>query len=208
MTRARAVQVSSTRTATEGDWYSPFLQEICQAGGQCTGITDRKDLAHLQMMMEMSVKPQTPVVNANEVSRSSTGSVIKGEISSPNDIRIDGTFEGRIFCSGRVVAGEKAEIKGDIVCENVDFWGKLEGSLYVKDTLALKDTCSVNGDLHIKRLVVELGAHFNGTCKMLSEGEFEKVAGAVTGQKPAQQPKPVVQPKPAAASQTSAPAVS
>ncbi|MGM9741620.1 MAG: polymer-forming cytoskeletal protein [Candidatus Cryptobacteroides sp.] len=148
----------------------------------------------------MSVKPQTPVVNVNEVSRISTGSVIKGEISSPNDIRIDGSFEGRIFCSGRVVAGEKAEIKGDIVCENVDFWGKLEGSLYVKDTLTLKDTCSVNGDLHVKRLVVELGAHFDGTCKMLSEGEFEKVAGALTGHKPAQQ-KP-------AASQPAAPAVS
>ncbi|MGM9764724.1 MAG: polymer-forming cytoskeletal protein [Candidatus Cryptobacteroides sp.] len=136
----------------------------------------------------MSTKPQTPAVNVNEVSRISTGSVIKGEISSPNDIRIDGTFEGRIVCSGRVVAGEKAQIKGDIVCENVDFWGKLEGSLYVKDTLTLKDTCSVQGDLHIKRLVVELGAHFDGTCKMLTDGELDKMSGALSGQKPAKKP--------------------
>ena len=124
----------------------------------------------------MSNKTQTTVVNVNEVSRISTGTVIKGEINSPNDIRIDGVFEGKIFSKGRVVVGEKAEIKGDIVCDNVDFWGKMTGSLFVRDTLTLKDTCSVNGDLHVQRLVVELGAHFDGTCKMLKEGEFEHVA--------------------------------
>lgn len=127
----------------------------------------------------MSNKIQTPVVNVNEVSRISTGTVIKGEINSPNDIRIDGVFEGKIFSKGRVVVGEKAEIKGDIVCDNVDFWGKMTGSLFVRDTLTLKDTCSVNGDLHVQRLVVELGAHFDGTCKMLKEGEFEHVSKPV-----------------------------
>ena len=132
----------------------------------------------------MSSKPQAPAVNVNEVSRISTGTVIKGEINSPNDIRIDGTFEGKIVCKGRVVAGEKAGIKGDIVCENVDFWGKLEGCLYVKDTLTLKDTCTVTGDLHIKRLVVELGARFNGACKMLVEGEFEKLTGTAPKKEP------------------------
>lgn len=131
----------------------------------------------------MSNKTQMPVVNVNEVSRISTGTVIKGEINSPNDIRIDGVFEGKIFSKGRVVVGEKAEIKGDIVCDNVDFWGKMTGSLFVRDTLTLKDTCSVNGDLHVQRLVVELGAHFDGTCKMLKEGEFEHVS------KPAAQEK-------------------
>ena len=132
----------------------------------------------------MSSKPQAPAVNVNEVSRISTGTVIKGEINSPNNIRIDGTFEGKIVCKGRVVAGEKAVIKGDIVCENVDFWGKLEGCLYVKDTLTLKDTCTVTGDLHIKRLVVELGARFNGACKMLVEGEFEKLTGTAPKKEP------------------------
>ena len=132
----------------------------------------------------MSSKPQAPAVNVNEVSRISTGTVIKGEINSPYDIRIDGTFEGKIVCKGRVVAGEKAVIKGDIVCENVDFWGKLEGCLYVKDTLTLKDTCTVTGDLHIKRLVVELGARFNGACKMLVEGEFEKLTGTAPKKEP------------------------
>ena len=103
-------------------------------------------------------KTQAPVVNVNEVSRISTGTVLKGEINSPVDLRIDGIFEGRIFSSGRVVVGEKAEIKGEIFCENLDFWGKMDGSIYVRDTLTLKDTSRVKADLHIQHLVVEYGA--------------------------------------------------
>ena len=124
-----------------------------------------------------------PVVNANSVSRISTGTIIKGEIVSPYDIRIDGTFEGKVQSKGRVVIGETAVIKGDILCENIDLWGKVEGNIFVKDTLALKEGCKVDGNLHIRRLSVELGATFNGGCKMISESEFDKMAG-VAEQKP------------------------
>ena len=118
-----------------------------------------------------------PVVNVNSISRISAGTVIKGEILSPNDIRIDGTFEGRIQSKGRVVVGESATIKGDIVCENVDLWGKVEGNLFVKDTLSLKEGCVESGNLHIRRLSVELGSTFNGNCKTITEAEFNKLAG-------------------------------
>ena len=118
-----------------------------------------------------------PVVNVNSISRISAGTVIKGEILSPTDIRIDGTFEGRVQSKGRVVVGESATIKGDIVCENVDLWGKVEGNLFVKDTLSLKEGCVVDGNLHIRRLAVELGATFNGNCKTITEAEFNKLAG-------------------------------
>jgi cytoskeletal protein CcmA (bactofilin family) len=140
-----------------------------------------------------------PTVNVNEVSRISTGTVVKGEISSSNDIRIDGTFEGKIKSKGRVVVGEKALIKGDIICANVDFWGTMEGNFYVKDTLSLKSSSKVKGDLHIKRLQVELDARFDGTCQMISESDFDRLVGAAPAaapQKPAAAPQPQpVQPK-------------
>ena len=130
-----------------------------------------------------------PILNVNSISRISAGTVIKGEILSPTDIRIDGTFEGRVQSKGRVVVGESAVIKGDIVCENVDLWGKVEGNLFVKDTLSLKEGCIVDGNLHIRRLAVELGATFNGNCKTITEAEFNKLAGvdaAAAQAKPAQ----------------------
>ena len=127
-----------------------------------------------------------PTVNVNSISRISAGTVIKGEILSPTDIRIDGSFEGRVQSKGRVVVGESATIVGDIVCENVDLWGKVEGNLFVKDTLSLKDGCVVSGNLHIRRLSVELGATFNGNCKTITEAEFDKLAGVETAAHPKQ----------------------
>jgi cytoskeletal protein CcmA (bactofilin family) len=122
---------------------------------------------------------QTNSVNVNSVSRISAGTVIKGEIQSPYDLRIDGTFEGKIQTKGRVVVGESAIIKGDIICENVDLWGIVEGDLFVKDTLALKEGCKMNGNINISRLAVELGATFNGTCRTITEEEFNKLTGTV-----------------------------
>lgn len=118
-----------------------------------------------------------PNLNVNSISRISTGTVIKGEIMSPYDIRIDGTFEGKIQTKGRVVVGETAFIKGDIICENIDLWGKVDGNVFVKDTLSLMEGCSVNGNLNTRRLSVELGSTFNGNCRMITEAEFGKVAG-------------------------------
>ena len=126
-------------------------------------------------------------VNVNNVSRISAGTVIKGEIVSPNDIRIDGLFEGKVISKSRVVIGESANVKGDIICENIDLWGKVEGNLYVKDTLALKEGSNINGNLHIRRLLVELGATFNGTCKTVTEAEFDKLTGTQPNAKPAAQ---------------------
>ena len=141
------------------------------------------------------MKMAEPIVNANEVSRISVGTLVKGEITSPNDIRIDGHLEGKVVSKGRVVVGDKAVIEGDVVCDNVDFSGKINGSLIVKDTLSLKKDCRVNGGLHIKKLIVELGAHFDGTCKMLTEGEFEKLTGQ--GDPDAVAPKTVAAAQPA-----------
>ncbi|MBE6235451.1 MAG: polymer-forming cytoskeletal protein [Bacteroidales bacterium] len=118
------------------------------------------------------------ILDANAVSRISAGTVIKGEILSPGDIRVDGTFEGKIQSKGRVVIGETANVKGEIICDNVDLWGKVDGDIFVKNTLSLKEGCVVNGNLHIRKIAVELGSTFNGTCQMISEAEFDKATGA------------------------------
>ena len=134
----------------------------------------------------MTMAKTETVVNVNSISRISAGTIIKGEIVSPCDIRIDGTFECKIQSKGRVVIGETAFIQGDIICDNIDLWGKVEGNVFVKDTLNLKDGCVVNGNLNIRKISVELGATFNGNCKMISEADFDRVSGA----KPQAQPAP------------------
>lgn len=127
-------------------------------------------------------------METNEISRISAGTIIKGEISSPTDLRIDGIFNGKIYSKGKVTIGEKAVINGDIICQNVDFMGTMKGNFYVKDTLSLKSNCKIDGDLNIRRLQMELDATFNGNCRMISEADFAKLTESMVGApKPAQQ---------------------
>ena len=44
------------------------------------------------------------------------GSKIIGTIIADSDIRIDGTIEGDLQCSGKVVISEKGKVKGTIDC--------------------------------------------------------------------------------------------
>ncbi len=125
------------------------------------------------------------IVEVNSVSRISEGTSIVGEIKSSNDVRVDGQVKGKMFSEGRIVVGEHAFIDGTLICTNLDLWGKIEGDVYVKDLLSLKATSSVTGDLHVRKLQVEMGASLNGSCKMISEEDFDACLGKLES-KPAQ----------------------
>lgn len=117
-----------------------------------------------------------PQVNVNSISRISSGTVFKGEMASNSDIRVDGRFEGKLYSDGKLVVGESAEVMGDVVCSNVDIWGKISGNITIKDTTSLKAECKVNANLQVRKLIVELGATFNGSCKMITTEEYDAAA--------------------------------
>ena len=125
------------------------------------------------------------IVDVNSVSRISEGTSVTGEIKSSNDIRVDGKVKGKLYSEGRIVVGEHAVIDGTLLCSNLDLWGKIEGDVYVKDLLSLKGTSSIIGNLHVRKLQVEMGAELNGSCKMISEEDFDASLGNLVS-KPAQ----------------------
>ena len=116
-----------------------------------------------------------PLVDVNNVSHIASGVLIKGDIICPGDVRIDGKIEGKIQSTGRVVIGETAEIKGTILCDMLDFWGKMEGDTYVRNTLSLKAGSCIQGNININKLQVEMGSKINGFCKMIEEDEYDKL---------------------------------
>lgn len=115
----------------------------------------------------------------NDVTRISKGATINGDLISSSDIRVDGVINGKVLSDGKIVVGEQAALSGSMFCANLDFWGKMEGDIYVKDTLCIKSTATVNGNIHVHKLQVEMGAQINGTCKMISEQEYDDLASKV-----------------------------
>ncbi len=94
------------------------------------------------------------------------GTVITGDIISEGDFRIEGTVQGNIKTPGKVVIGKTGIINGTLKSANADIEGKFTGKLLLSDTLSLKSSAHVEGEVMVGRLAVEPGANFNATCSM------------------------------------------
>ena len=141
--------------------------------------------------INLNKPPKTVEQNVNNVSRISQGAAIRGDLSSSTDIRIDGQVDGTLFSEGKVVVGETARLSGKLFATNVDFWGKMDGDIFVKDTLSLKSSAVVNGNIHVRKIQVEMGAQINGSFNMISEQEYEQLVATMVHKSSAPAPKPV-----------------
>ena len=94
------------------------------------------------------------------------GTVINGDVSTEGDIRIDGKVTGNVTSKAKTVVGDTGVIEGDIVCQNAYIDGRVNGNIEVMELLILSKTAIVMGDIKIRKLVVEEGAKFNGSCSM------------------------------------------
>jgi cytoskeletal protein CcmA (bactofilin family) len=106
-------------------------------------------------------------VNApDRLNRIVEGTSIQGEINADSNLRIDGTVKGHVTTKGRLVVGVNGKIEGDIICQNADIEGEIQGTIKVGELLSLKATAKLNGEMTTNKLHIEPGAEFSGTCKM------------------------------------------
>ena len=115
-------------------------------------------------MFHKDTKPEkSKVMERNVIAKNTT---IVGDIKSDGDFRIDGTLEGLLETDGRVIIGSDGFIKGKVEATNADIEGKFSGELLVSNTLTIKATADISGEVIIGKLSVEPGASFNATCAM------------------------------------------
>ena len=96
----------------------------------------------------------------------SSGTTLKGDISSNSDLRIDGTIIGNISSSSKIVIGSSGIVEGDITGNQADIVGKVSGNIRAKELLQLRGECVVTGNLYAGKLQIEPSATFNGQCHM------------------------------------------
>ncbi len=101
--------------------------------------------------------------NQNKISE---GTKVVGDIISEGGFRVEGVIEGTVKTTGKVVVGKSGYIKGTLECSDADFEGKFSGNLIISDTLSLKSTAHIEGEVSTSKLMVEPGATFNASCVM------------------------------------------
>jgi cytoskeletal protein CcmA (bactofilin family) len=118
----------------------------------------------MAMLGISSSKNQTAEVSSINII--GKGTKIVGDINSAGDVRIDGLLTGNIIVSGKLVLGPTGKVEGNISSVNAELEGEVKGIVNITETLSLKSTAKVNGDIVTSKLMIEPGALFTGSCNM------------------------------------------
>jgi cytoskeletal protein CcmA (bactofilin family) len=106
-----------------------------------------------QQEVEEVIEPET-VISEN-VS-------ITGTLSFQKCMRIDGTFQGDIESTGKLLIGPTGFVKANLNLEAAFIAGKVEGDITVKERLVLRGRAEVRGNITAPLLSIDEGVSIIG----------------------------------------------
>lgn len=106
---------------------------------------------------------------ADEVSNSNIigkGTTLTGDLETYGNLRIEGKVKGNIKSKSKIAFGQSSEVDGNVLAQNAEVAGHVIGTVEISETLILKASSVIDGDIITDKLIVESGSVFNGSCKM------------------------------------------
>ena len=96
------------------------------------------------------------------------GTVVTGEANFKAMMRVDGHLSGRVSStSGTLIVGSNGKVDANIEVAVAAIHGTVNGDIIATQRLELGRSAKVNGNIQTPSLVIEQGAVFEGSCKML-----------------------------------------
>ena len=97
-----------------------------------------------------------------------SGTVLTGEASFRGMLRVDGHVTGRVTSEdGTLIIGTGGQVDADIEVVVATINGTVNGDVIARQRLELGRAARVNGNIQTPALVVEQGAIFEGSCRMV-----------------------------------------
>ena len=104
------------------------------------------------------------------------GSLLKGNLNVPGNIRLEGKVVGNVKSKSKIVCGDTSVIEGNVNAVNAEIAGKVNGKVKVEELLILKSSCNINGDISTEKLIIESGSKFNWVFVMVEGLEKQKIS--------------------------------
>lgn len=96
------------------------------------------------------------------------GTVVTGEANFKALMRVDGHLSGRISSSsGTLLVGANGKVDANIEVAIAIVHGTVNGDIIATQRLELGRAAKLNGNIQTASLVIESGALFEGSCKMI-----------------------------------------
>ncbi|HEY2811481.1 MAG TPA: polymer-forming cytoskeletal protein [Rhabdochlamydiaceae bacterium] len=96
---------------------------------------------------------------------------IKGVLRFQKLLRIDGTFEGELHSTGKLIIGPTGCVSAHIDLEEAFVSGKVTGNITVKKRLVLRGNAEVTGDITAPLLSVDEGVSIVGILNVVPSTE-------------------------------------
>ena len=87
---------------------------------------------------------------------------IEGDITSDEDINIQGKVKGKISVSKTLTIGKSGKVKADIKASIVRIIGEAKGNIIASDKVEILSLGRFTGNIQSQKLVVADGAILNG----------------------------------------------
>ena len=116
--------------------------------------------------------------NGNSATLIGAGTTVHGDVFSESDLRIDGTINGNVSSSAKVIIGNTGIVEGNIDGQQADINGKVLGNILAKELLQLRGECNVQGNIVASKLQIDPTATFNGMCQMGSQANIVQMSNA------------------------------
>lgn len=95
--------------------------------------------------------------------------VITGELTAKEDLTIEGLVEGKVELGQNVLTvGQNGTLKAQALAKTVVIMGKVLGDITATETIGIRETAAVEGDLVAPKIAIAEGASFQGTIDMRS----------------------------------------
>lgn len=113
--------------------------------------------------------------------------VIDGELSSTEDMRLDGRVSGHVVLrDAELTIGQSAQVNADIRALRVLILGTVNGNVTASERIELGTSAKVTGGLSANKVVILDGARFTGRVDMdrrtiaakIAQYKAEQVVGA------------------------------
>src|SRR6267378_3088335 len=97
-----------------------------------------------------------------------SGTVITGEASFKSMLRVDGRFSGRITSgTGTLIVGAGGQVDANVEVSVAMIHGVVNGDIIAGQRIELGRAAKLSGNIQTPSLVIEQGAVFEGSCKMV-----------------------------------------
>jgi len=93
--------------------------------------------------------------------------LVRGHLQGQEDLLVEGRLEGSVNLAAHLAIAESGVVRANLEVNSVEIEGELVGDVVAVRSITIKEGARVQGNVRAPQIVIEDGAHFQGSVDMV-----------------------------------------